>query len=827
MGLIFKGFDTRLKRSVAIKVVSDRVKDEDVRKNIRERFFNEARAAGALSHPNLVQIYDVGEINDIVYIVMEYIEGETLEHLLKSKGPLNMDQLLRITKEIASGLSFAHKRGIVHRDIKPSNIILEASTGTAKILDFGIAKFIDEEELKLTSTGMVLGSTHYLSPEHITGRNLDGRSDIFCLGTLLYESSTGVLPFRGTNSSTILYKIVHFDPPPPNELRKDLIPAYSSLIVKCLQKKPADRYQKLEEVVESIQSIERSLHSISSEHAAASGESPSFGHTYFVRDSQLLNALVSQKKLTPHQASHLKGKPFYDLLIKDGTLTEDDLANAISDCLSLPWIPRGRLKSLKITDDAFQLLDPETMLRNSVLPFFKDEQKKILSLVIDGTVDIQKDPQIGELTRTYQVNVYIGGRYIIQRLIQIKSKRVEQAGDGLSLFTETDEINNDEKVTERRVLLIEPLQHYQQALVNLFKGYENSLTIVSDSLEAHQKVRTEKFHHIWANRRVIGDELEFESLVIRTNPSCDLRYYENLGEELFEDSIHYLKYRDFFARILQVFLSQSSLDHREQAQSFGSLGVKVARAITQNQKELDEVYFSCLFHKWEKLTGGTKRLADIFFGVYRFKHIFNCLPERFDGRGPMGIKANHIPVASRVLACLSIFDQVNPNWKKWDDESLQKLKTLYDGYSGKQLDPILTAQVLDLIRPAQDTQARLKAIVVDPDAEYANQLQGHLKRIGVDAKIFPDGISAFSDIKKNKPDLIITEVIIPKLDGFSLAARLHSDENLKEVPLIFVSRSNAPEHSVKALQLGALDFIGKDSEPQFLLAKIERLIRKH
>lgn len=821
MGLIFKGYDTRLKRPVAIKLISDRVRDESVRRNIRERFFNEARAAGALSHPNIVQVYDAGEVNDVVFIVMEFVEGETLEQVLKSKGPLTPEQLIRVAREVSSGLSFAHQAAIVHRDIKPSNIIIEAKSGVAKILDFGIAKFIDEEEMNLTSTGMVLGSTHYLSPEHITGKNLDGRSDIFCLGTLLYESSTGMLPFRGSNSSTILYKIVHFDPPPPHEVKKDIRQDCSQIIMNCLKKKNTERYQKADDVIRAFDDLQKEIRSPTSMtwQRQGGGEAKLLEQSFFIRDSQLLSALVTQKKLNSLEASQYKGKRAYDAIIKDGLLTEDDLSATISECLQIPWISRGRLKGLRIDSAAFEKIPVEEQKKYFCTPFYLDEKTAKISLIIDGITDFQASPNISSFLQKNEFQIYLAGRNAILQLIESKEKGKAQDPGILADVLETNDFNLDKKI-----LLLEPNPDFQQALVKLSSSMEKALSIVNQVEDAKHKLQTEKFHHVWVNRNEIGDELEFELLVLRNNPSSDIRVYENLGVEIFEDSVPYLKFREFFLRLLQIFLKQGSPDERKMAQNFGALAVKVAKAITQNQKELDEVYFAALFYFWEQSRTKGRQVSEIFEGIYKFQYIFECLSERFDGRGPLGLKRDSIPVASRCLAVLSLMLKINPHMKSWTATQFEKLKETFQISSGKQLDPLVTAQVLELIRPQEKNQAAKKIVLIDSDTEYSAQLKAHLKQVDLQATVYADGVSALAGIKKNPPDLIISEILVSKLDGFALAARLQGDEALKNIPLVFLSESKRADHSTKALQLGAQDFISKDSEPQFILAKLERLI---
>ncbi|TVQ80932.1 MAG: response regulator [Bradymonadales bacterium] len=822
MGLIYKGFDTKLKRNVAIKMVSDRVKDAAVRRNIRERFFNEARAAGALSHPNLVQIYDFGEIEGVVYIVMEYIEGETLEQLLKSKGPLNIDQFLRISREVANGLSFAHKRGIVHRDIKPSNIMIEADSGVAKILDFGIAKFVDEEEMKLTSTGMVLGSTHYLSPEHITGKNLNNRSDIFCLGTVLYEAGTGTLPFRGSNSSTILYKIVNFDPPPAHHSRHDFPEKLSGVISQCMQKDPEARYQKCEDLIEALNGFEKSLITPSKEAAKSKTSGAQiYSHSYFVRDSQLLNALVTEGRLDRDLAMKYRGKSLYEALTRDAVLPEDDIAFVCSDLLNLPWIPRGRLKSLRIDPSLKDLIPTKLLKKHHFVPFFKDDSRSVLSMIIDGVSDFQALPEVDKLSQQYQLQLYVGARSVIHTLIRNRFENLD-----LATTTGTHEESLDSKAFgDRRVLLVEPQEHFQQAIVKLFKGFEPAITIVDNLKEARERVESEKFHHIWASRPVMGDELAFESIVIRTNPSCDLRFYDHLGEEILEDSIHYSKFRDFFARVLQEFLKKGSLEDRKVSQNFASLAVRIARVETQNQKDLDEVYFSALFYKWEKLYPNEDNLSELLFGIYRFRHIRASVGERFDGRGPMALKGRYIPLASRVIAALSVLDGIKSDLKDLSLEETQSLREKLSRFASKQLDPVIAAAILEMIRPVAEKKASKKVAIVDSDLEYSRQLQALLKGISAEATVYSDGVSALEAFQQEKPDLIVSEVVLAKLDGFALASRIRANELLKSIPLVFVSQSEQPEHSVKALQLGASDFISKTSEPQFIVTKIERYLK--
>jgi len=828
MGTIYKGFDTKLKRQVAIKIISDRVKDASVRATIRERFFNEARAAGGLSHPNLVQTYDFNEQDGIAYIVMEYIEGETLDELIKSKGPLNNEDMIRIGKELASALAFAHKKGIVHRDIKPSNIIIEASSGLAKILDFGIAKFVNEDEMKLTSTGMVLGSTHYLSPEHIVGKNLDGRSDIFCLGTLMYEACTAILPFRGQNSSTILYKIVHFDPQNPSEIRTGLNTQLSQVIMKCLKKSPTERFQRGEDLEKELADLQSALRGDRRAVTGGQRTTAAVAKSFFVRDSQILSALQAQKKLTTTQVSGLRGKSAIDVILREEMVSEDELSKAIAECLSLPWIPKGRLRALRVGQDALDCLSLETIQKYNILPFFRDEQKKVLSFVIDGSLDFQKDESIAELVGTYSLQFYIGGRNTLQRLIENRLQQKHSGPIEQAAYGETGGHTLADTFEDRRILLIDSTPQNQEAVIKLFKGRENNLVICPSVDEAVLKLRRESFDYVWAHRSFIGDELQFEQLILRQNPTSDIRYYENLGQELFQETVNYRRFREFFNRITQMYLAPQPKELKAQALALASLAVKVARGITQVTRQLDEVYFAALFWKLDKGTNLPNKGFELFDGIYRFRYIADCLGERFDGRGALGLRDDQIPLPCRVIAALMPVEQLKQKFdSSWSDQEVSELKAKFTQYAAKQLDPRLTGNILDLLHPSRrEHQKSGRVMIVDSDAHYAQSLAAQLKSIAAETTIYADGLSALAAIKKEKPDLVISEVLLSKLDGFSLCARLQSDENLKNIPLVFLSDSTAPEHSSKALQLGAEDFLLKNSDSEYLMTKFERMLKK-
>jgi tetratricopeptide (TPR) repeat protein len=254
MGEVFLAEDTRLERRVAIKVLHAEVAADNER---RLRFLREARAAAAISHPNVAQIHEIGQAGGLVYLAFEYIDGETLSARMK-RAPIPWEEQLDIALQVASALEEAHSKGIVHRDVKPANIMIDRK-GRAKVLDFGLAKQVASQaahELQ-TQQGLILGTVSYMSPEQALGEEIDARSDIFSFGVVLYEMATGKKPFEGSSEMQTLAKILQSPPEPFSVHGIEHPPGYERIVRKCLEKRREDRYASLGELLADIRALGR------------------------------------------------------------------------------------------------------------------------------------------------------------------------------------------------------------------------------------------------------------------------------------------------------------------------------------------------------------------------------------------------------------------------------------------------------------------------------------------------------------------------------------------------------------------------------------------
>jgi predicted Ser/Thr protein kinase len=267
MGIVYLARDPVIGRPVALKTltISSEAEEGD---EFRQRFLREAQAAGILNHPGIVTVFDAGvdEATSLSFIAMEYVEGKSLKDLQKSGRMFAYSEVARIGTALANGLDYAHSKGVIHRDIKPANILMTAQ-GAVKITDFGVARL---ESSNLTATGQFIGTPNYMSPEQVAGTAIDGRSDLFSLGVVIFELLTGTRPFGGSSLTEVSYKIVNDAAPIPSQLRPALPPAFNPILLKLLEKDPARRYQRGADVARALDALRRVLAGLPSEAAAGS-----------------------------------------------------------------------------------------------------------------------------------------------------------------------------------------------------------------------------------------------------------------------------------------------------------------------------------------------------------------------------------------------------------------------------------------------------------------------------------------------------------------------------------------------------------------------------
>jgi hypothetical protein len=257
MGVVYLARDPAIGRVVALKTIHipDGVAEHE-RSESLERFSREARAAGLLSHPNIVTIYDVGELDEgdgTSYIAMEFVEGRSLRQMVPHGERLDPDQALDITMQVARGLDYAHRRGVVHRDVKPANILVRED-GLVKLADFGVARL--DASSDLTRTGESVGSPSYIPPEMLRGEAVDGRADLFSLGVLLYELLTGRKPFQGDSLAALYHQTLSAEPRPPSSLNPDVPPEWDAVVARMLAKRPEDRYKGAAQLLEDLRALQ-------------------------------------------------------------------------------------------------------------------------------------------------------------------------------------------------------------------------------------------------------------------------------------------------------------------------------------------------------------------------------------------------------------------------------------------------------------------------------------------------------------------------------------------------------------------------------------------
>jgi len=254
MGIVYEGMDPKLHRKVAIKtILKGHMDDDDAAKEYSMRFMREAQAVARLNHPHIVQVYDFGEEGDVAYIVMEFIKGKELKSFFDANERFELKEAVRIMCELLDALDFAHEGGIVHRDIKPANVMLDGQA-RVKLADFGVARVVDADrtQVERTQAGTMVGTPAYMSPEQITGGNIDRRTDVFSAGIILYQFLTGEKPFTGSGAWTIAKKIIQDHPPVPSSINNTISPLFDNVVNKALSKQVETRYQTAREFAQAL-----------------------------------------------------------------------------------------------------------------------------------------------------------------------------------------------------------------------------------------------------------------------------------------------------------------------------------------------------------------------------------------------------------------------------------------------------------------------------------------------------------------------------------------------------------------------------------------------
>ena len=252
MGVVYEAFDPLIERTVALKTIRKSLIDQSENQEFVLRFKREAQAAGRLTHPNIVSVYDYSEDQELAFIAMEFVQGKTLKDYFDENIRFEIKDVIHIVSQLLDALAYSHKQGVIHRDIKPANIILMADK-SIKVADFGIARI---ESSQLTQTGAVLGTAQYMSPEQFEGHAIDNRSDLFSVGVVLYQLLTGEKPFDGASTTTIMYKVLTAEPPLPSKLNIHISSNLDAVVKKALAKRPDDRFQSGAEFVNALKSTD-------------------------------------------------------------------------------------------------------------------------------------------------------------------------------------------------------------------------------------------------------------------------------------------------------------------------------------------------------------------------------------------------------------------------------------------------------------------------------------------------------------------------------------------------------------------------------------------
>ena len=386
MGVVYRARDSRLGRVVAIKMLTEGFSGKS---DMLQRFYREASQTGALRHNNIVIVFDAGDQDGEPYIVMEYVEGEPLDRTIKEQKRVQLEFALSVVEQVCLALAYAHRNGVIHRDVKPANVIVQRD-GTAKLLDFGIARDETRLDTSLTSTGALVGTPPYMAPERFRGAPIDGRSDIFSAGVMLYLLLAGKLPFDA-DYPAVMDQIMRFDPPAPSELVSDCPASLDAIVARALAKSPAERYANADDMAMDLHEVAESITRARIAELLAQAEK-------HFSDRDFLAAQSTLRQLMRLDGQHVAGKRLLSLV--DQRLTQQEKERKAQELAKLAQQAVGDRdweRALALCDEALGL-SPENItlvaLRKSVVEG-KQTQEKV-SQLLQESINARK---AGELTR--------------------------------------------------------------------------------------------------------------------------------------------------------------------------------------------------------------------------------------------------------------------------------------------------------------------------------------------------------------------------------------------------------------------------------------------
>ena len=450
MANVYLAHDTILDRDVAVKILRGDLADDE--KFVR-RFQREAIAASSLSHPNIVEMYDVGEDNGKYYIVMEYVEGKTLKSLIKKRGALTLPEVIDIMQQLTSAISCAHDSNIIHRDIKPQNVLIKED-GIVKITDFGIAMALNSNEL--TQTNSVMGSVHYLPPEQANGKGATLKSDIYSLGIVMFELLTGKLPFRGENAVEIAIKQMKNQIPSVCSLNENIPQSVENIILKACAKNPKNRYGTVKEMYADIETC------LDEERQNEKRYVYPYSETEEIEDTKEVKTIKQVEKEEPTELDEIEEneeKNSNKLLITLGIIIAAIILGIV--VMLIVMVKKSKVKEIEVPDVSnLNVAQAEARLKDS--GFTINEEQEEHDTIEEGYV-IKTNPQSGVKRKkgtpiTLVVSTGVGGvtleNYVGSNFYEIKGKL---EAFGLVVNQEMKDVEKNEEAKENQILEQRPI----------------------------------------------------------------------------------------------------------------------------------------------------------------------------------------------------------------------------------------------------------------------------------------------------------------------------------------------------------------------------------